>query len=88
MIRRNDSRGFALPTAIGALVIVAILVTAGFYTARQELRKRERQRHGRRLLGAVRLAPVVERRRDRADYQPEQKSPMPLLHANSFPSRL
>jgi len=38
MIRTNDTRGFALPTAIGALVIVAILVTAGFYTARQELR--------------------------------------------------
>lgn len=38
MTYSNDARGFALPTAIGALVIVAILVTAAFYTARQELR--------------------------------------------------
>ena len=35
---RNDRRGFALPAAIGALVIIGILVTAGFYMARQELR--------------------------------------------------
>jgi len=40
----NDRRafankgGFALPAAIGALVIIGILVTAGFYMARQELR--------------------------------------------------
>ena len=34
----NDRRGFALPAAIGALVIVGILVTAGFYMARQEVR--------------------------------------------------
>lgn len=34
----NDSKGFALPAAIGALVIVGVLVTAGFYMARQELR--------------------------------------------------
>jgi len=33
-----DRRGFALPTAIGALVIIGILVTAGFYMARQEVR--------------------------------------------------
>ncbi|HKI82441.1 MAG TPA: hypothetical protein VKA04_12405, partial [Pseudodesulfovibrio sp.] len=33
-----DRRGFALPTAIGALVIVGVLVTAGFYMAQQELR--------------------------------------------------
>ena len=33
-----DRRGFALPTAIGALVIVGVLVTAGFYMARQEVR--------------------------------------------------
>jgi Tfp pilus assembly protein PilV len=38
MIRRQDRRGFALPAAIGALVIVGVLVTAGFYVARQELR--------------------------------------------------
>lgn len=35
---RNDTKGFALPAAIGALVIVGVLVTAGFYMARQELR--------------------------------------------------
>ncbi|MCG6956656.1 MAG: hypothetical protein LJF04_11770 [Gemmatimonadetes bacterium] len=35
---QDDRRGFALPTAIGALVIVGILVTAGFYMARQEVR--------------------------------------------------
>lgn len=34
----NDRRGFALPAAIGALVIMWILVTAGFFMARQELR--------------------------------------------------
>ena len=34
----NDRRGFALPAAIGALVIMGILVTAGFYMARQEVR--------------------------------------------------
>lgn len=33
-----DRRGFALPAAIGALVIVGVLVTAGFYMARQEVR--------------------------------------------------
>jgi len=38
MKRKNDTRGFALPAAIGALVIVGVLVTAGFYMARQELR--------------------------------------------------
>jgi len=35
--KRRD-RGFALPAAIGALVIVGVLVTAGFYMARQEVR--------------------------------------------------
>ena len=35
---RSDRRGFALPTAIGALVIVGVLVTAGFYMAQQEVR--------------------------------------------------
>jgi hypothetical protein len=34
----DDQRGFALPAAIGALVIIGILVTAGFFMARQELR--------------------------------------------------
>ncbi len=34
----DDRRGFALPAVIGALVIIGILVTAGFYMARQELR--------------------------------------------------
>lgn len=34
----RDRRGFALPAAIGALVIVGVLVTAGFYMARQEVR--------------------------------------------------
>ncbi len=38
MNRTTDQRGFALPTAIGALVIVGVLVTAGFYVAQQELR--------------------------------------------------
>jgi hypothetical protein len=36
-MRRNQS-GFALPAAIGGLVIVGVLVTAGFYVARQEVR--------------------------------------------------
>ena len=35
---RKNQRGFALPAAIGGLVIVGVLVTAGFYMARQELR--------------------------------------------------
>ena len=34
--KRN--RGFALPAVTGALVIIGILVTAGFYMSRQELR--------------------------------------------------
>lgn len=34
----RDERGFALPAAIGALVIIGILAIAGFYMARQELR--------------------------------------------------
>ena len=33
-----ERRGFALPAVIGALVIIGILVTSGFYMARQELR--------------------------------------------------
>lgn len=35
---KSNRRGFALPAAIGALVIVGVLVTAGFYMARQEMR--------------------------------------------------
>jgi hypothetical protein len=38
VVSHADRHGFALPTAIGALVIVGILVTAGFYMARQEVR--------------------------------------------------
>lgn len=38
MNRSRDRRGFALPAAIGALVIVGVLVTAGFYMAQQEVR--------------------------------------------------
>lgn len=37
MSTMND-RGYALPAAIGGLVIVGVLVTAGFYMARQEVR--------------------------------------------------
>jgi len=37
MMGRHKS-GFALPAAIGGLVIVGMLVTAGFYVARQEVR--------------------------------------------------
>ena len=35
---RVDQKGFAMPAAIGALVIVGVLVTSGFYLAQQELR--------------------------------------------------
>lgn len=35
---RNRDNGFALPAAIGGLVIVGVLVTGGFYMARQEVR--------------------------------------------------
>lgn len=34
----EDRRGFALPAAIGALVIIGVLITAGFFMAQQELR--------------------------------------------------
>jgi hypothetical protein len=37
-MKLNRPTGFAMPAVIGALVIIGILVTAGFYTARQELR--------------------------------------------------
>lgn len=36
--RTANRKGFALPAAIGALVIIGVLVTGGFYMARQELR--------------------------------------------------
>ncbi len=36
--RLHDRRGFALPAAIGALVIIGVLITAGFFMAQQELR--------------------------------------------------
>jgi hypothetical protein len=36
--RKPDRRGFALPAAIGALVVVGMLVTGGFYVASQEVR--------------------------------------------------
>lgn len=42
---RSDRRGFALPAAIGALVIIGILATAGFYVSRQELRIGVASRH-------------------------------------------
>ncbi|MDZ7779161.1 MAG: hypothetical protein U5R14_04370 [Gemmatimonadota bacterium] len=38
MNTRHARAGFAMPAAIGALVIMGALVTAGFYMARQELR--------------------------------------------------
>jgi hypothetical protein len=38
MTMLNDRRGFAMPAAMGALVILGLLATAGFYMARQELR--------------------------------------------------
>lgn len=41
----NDERGFALPAAIGALVIMGILITAGFFTAKQELRMGVASKH-------------------------------------------
>jgi hypothetical protein len=34
----HDQNGFALPAAIGALVIIGVLITAGFFMAQQELR--------------------------------------------------
>jgi len=37
-LRNDPSRGFALPAAVFALVVVGVLVTGGFYLARQEAR--------------------------------------------------
>lgn len=37
-MRSKDQRGFALPATIGALVIIGVLVTAGFFVSQQELR--------------------------------------------------
>jgi hypothetical protein len=45
MTTKNDRGGFALPAATGALVIIGILVTAGFFVARQELRIGVASRH-------------------------------------------
>jgi hypothetical protein len=38
MMTRNSRSGFALPVAVFALVVIAVLVTGGFYLARQETR--------------------------------------------------
>jgi len=38
MMQRHQRRGFALPAAVFALVVVGVLVTGGFYLARQETR--------------------------------------------------
>jgi type II secretory pathway pseudopilin PulG len=38
MMASSDRRGFAMPAVMGALVIIGILATAGFYMAQQELR--------------------------------------------------
>jgi hypothetical protein len=38
MMTSNDRGGFAMPAVMGALVIIGILATAGFYMAQQELR--------------------------------------------------
>jgi hypothetical protein len=38
MIERESTRGFVLPAAVVALVLVGVLVTGGFYLARQETR--------------------------------------------------
>ena len=38
MMMRSSKRGFALPVAVFALVVVGVLVTGGFYLARQETR--------------------------------------------------
>lgn len=37
-MKTNDQGGFALPAAIGALVIIGVLITSGFFMAQQELR--------------------------------------------------
>lgn len=38
MITNHDTRGFALPAAVFALVVVGVMVTSGFFLARQETR--------------------------------------------------
>jgi Tfp pilus assembly protein PilV len=38
MMEMQSRRGFALPAAVFALVVVGVLVTGGFYLARQEMR--------------------------------------------------
>jgi hypothetical protein len=37
-MRIGNERGFAMPAAIGALVVIGVLMTAGFYMSQQELR--------------------------------------------------
>ena len=41
----NNQAGFALPAAIGALVVIATLVTAGFFMSQQELRMGVASKH-------------------------------------------
>ena len=38
MTKTYSNKGFALPAAVFALVVVGVLVTGGFYLARQETR--------------------------------------------------
>lgn len=42
---KHGERGFALPAVIGALVIILLLITAGFFVAGQELRMGVANRH-------------------------------------------
>ena len=37
-MKQHGQRGFALPVAVFALVVIGVLVTSGFYTVRQESR--------------------------------------------------
>src|SRR5687767_8612679 len=38
IMRRGSRAGFALPVAVFAMVVIGVLVTGGFYMARQETR--------------------------------------------------
>ena len=44
-VTNNARGGFVLPAVIGALVIIALLITAGFFVAQQELRMGVANRH-------------------------------------------